>query len=239
MRSKLRLGAEVAGRAAMNLSGSKSLCAWSQRLLRYAQRRFFNNEGPPLRRTARARVDWTAERSMQPLRRFRLLGLSADSKAFARGRKRPTTEPAALVHCVPAALDPTNVGLPVVDVVKNEIIHRDHLTGPRAVGQLTYRDDKMDRNGSKDLLLVHQGTRCQAHRAAVGRRKAHRGCALQAMRCKQIGVSMAASAHVASGRARNCCVRLTYPWRESISSLEIGRGCPTYRHRKFSNIVDR
>jgi len=64
-------------------------------------------------------------------------------------------------------------------------------------------------------------------------------CALQAMRCKQIGVSMAASAQVASGRARNCCVRLPYPWRESISPLEIGRGCPTYRHRKFSNIVDR
>ena len=36
-----------------------------------------------------------------------------------------------------------------------------------------------------------------------------------------------------------CCVRLPYPWRESISPLEIGRGCPTYRHRKFSNIVDR
>ena len=27
----------------------------------------------------------------------------------------------------------------------------------------------MDRNGSKDLFLVHQGTRCRAHRAAVGR----------------------------------------------------------------------
>jgi hypothetical protein len=57
--------------------------------------------------------------------------------------------------------------LHVVDVVRNEIIHRDHLTGPRAVGQLIYRDDKMDRNGSKDLLLVHQGTRIAL---AVGRR---------------------------------------------------------------------
>src|SRR5258708_15997925 len=79
MRSKLRLGADIAGRAAMNLSRSKSLCAWSQRLLRSAQRRFFNN-GVRLRRTPQARVDWTAERSMQPLRRFRLLGLRADSK---------------------------------------------------------------------------------------------------------------------------------------------------------------
>jgi hypothetical protein len=107
---------------------------------------------------------------MQPLRRFHLLGLRVDSKAFACRRKRPGTKPAALVHCVPAALDPANVGLHVVDVVRNEIIHRDHLTGPRAVGQLIYRDDKMDRNGSKDLLLVHQGTRCRAHRASVGRR---------------------------------------------------------------------
>ena len=105
---------------------------------------------------------------MQPLRRFHLLGLRVDSKAFARRRKRPGTETAALVHCVPAALDPTNVGLHVVDVARNEIIHRDHLTGPRAVGQLIYRDDKMDRNGSKDLLLVHQGTRCRAHRACGG-----------------------------------------------------------------------
>ena len=119
---------------------------------------------------------------MQPLRRFRPLGLRADSKAFARRRKRPGTEPAALVHCVPAALDPTNVGLDVVDVVRNEIIHRDHLTDPRAVGELIYiyRDDKMDRNGSKDLFLVHQGTRCRAHRAAVGRQfRVHKGGRVQ------------------------------------------------------------
>src|SRR5258708_38114978 len=45
-------------------------------------------------------------------------------------RGRPGTEPAALVHCVPAELDPTNVGLHVVDVVRNEIIHRDHLHLP-------------------------------------------------------------------------------------------------------------
>jgi len=64
-------------------------------------------------------------------------------------------------------------------------------------------------------------------------------CPPQAMRCKQIGVSMAASPQVTSGRASNCCVRLPYPWRESISPLEVGRGCPTYRHRKFSNIVDQ
>src|SRR6266566_4996338 len=122
----------------------KSLCAWAQRLLRSAPRRFFNN-GVRLRRTARARVDWTAGRSMQPLRRFRPLGLRADSKAFARRRKRPGTEPAALVHCVPAALDPTNVGLDVVDVVRNEIIHRDHLTDPRAVGELIYIYREMTR----------------------------------------------------------------------------------------------
>jgi hypothetical protein len=105
---------------------------------------------------------------MQPLRRFRILGLRAGSKAFARGRKRPRTEPAALVHRVPAALDPTNVGLHVVDVVWNEIIHCDHLHLPESVGQFIYRDDKTDRNGSKDLLLVHPGTRCRAHGASVG-----------------------------------------------------------------------
>ena len=104
---------------------------------------------------------------MQPLRRFRILGSRAGSKAFARGRKRPGTEPAALVHCVPAALDPTNVGLHVVDVVRNEIIHRNHLH-PESVGQLIYRDDETDRNGSKDLLLDHPGTRCRAHGASVG-----------------------------------------------------------------------
>jgi hypothetical protein len=64
-------------------------------------------------------------------------------------------------------------------------------------------------------------------------------CALQAMSSKQIGASMAASIQIAAGRARNCCVRLPYACRESISPLELGRGCPTYRHRKFSNIVDR
>jgi hypothetical protein len=88
----------------------------------------------------------TAERSMQRLRRFRLLGVRAGSKAFARGRKRPGTELAALVHRVPAALDPTNVGLQRVDVVRNEIvrnkiIHRDHLRLRESVGQLTYGDD--------------------------------------------------------------------------------------------------
>src|SRR5258708_29130314 len=58
MRSKLRLGAEVAGRAAMNLSRSKRLCAWSQRLLRSAQRRFFNNVGPPpSNRAGQGRLD--------------------------------------------------------------------------------------------------------------------------------------------------------------------------------------
>jgi hypothetical protein len=151
----------------MNLSRScyaSNVCARGRKGSYDLHSADFSTTGVRLRRTARARVDWTAERSMQPLRRFRLLGLRADSKAFTRRRKRPGTEPAALVHCVPAALDPTNVGLYVVDVVRNEKIH---LTGPRAVGQVIYRDDKMDRNGSKELLLVHQGTRCRAHRAAV------------------------------------------------------------------------
>jgi hypothetical protein len=41
-------------------------------------------------------------------------------------------------------------------------------------------------------------------------RKAHRGvCALQAMRCKQIGVSMAASAQIASG----CAGIVASDWR--------------------------
>jgi hypothetical protein len=141
----------------------QSLCARPQRLLRSAQRRFLNNGGPPP--VEPRGPGSTAERSMQPLRRFRILGLKAGSKAFARGRKWPRTEPAALVHRVPAALDPTNVGLHVVDVVRNEIIHRNHLH-PESVGQLIYRNDETDRNGSKDLLLVHQGARCRAHRAS-------------------------------------------------------------------------
>jgi hypothetical protein len=115
--------------------------------------------------------------------------------------------------------------LHVVDVVRNEIIHRDHLTGPRAVGQLIYRDDKMDRNGSKDLLLVHQGTRCRAHRACGGPAISR----AQGERVQMTPASMMSTRDcvVVSGRARNCCVRLPYPWRESISPLEIGRGCPT------------
>ncbi len=139
--STLRVGAEVAGRAAMNLSRSCTLPKFERgaaNALAICTAPIFQQRGSASRRTARARVDWTAEWSMQPLRRFRILGSRAGSKAFARGRKRPGTEPAALVHCVPAALDPTNVGLHVVDVVRNEIIHREHLTGPRAVGQLTY-----------------------------------------------------------------------------------------------------
>jgi hypothetical protein len=124
-------GAEVAGRAAMNLSRScyaSNVCRRSHKGSYDLHSADFSTTAVRLGRTARARVDPTAERSMQPLRRFYLLGLRADSKAFARRRKRPGTERAALVHCVPAALDPTNVGLHVVDVVRNEIIHRDHLT---------------------------------------------------------------------------------------------------------------
>jgi hypothetical protein len=134
----------------------QSLCARPQRLLRSAQRRFLNNGGPPP--VEPRGPGSTAERSMQPLRRFRILGLRAGSKAFARGRKRPRAEPAALVHRVPAALDPTNVGLHVVDVVRNEIIHRNHLH-PESVGQLIYRDDKTDRNGSKDRRIYCWFTR--------------------------------------------------------------------------------
>lgn len=128
-------GAEVAGRAAMNLSRScyaSNVCARGRKGSCDLHSADFSTTEVRLRRTARARVDWTAERSMQPLRRFRLLGLRADSKAFARRRKRPGTEPAALVHCVPAALDPANVGLRVVDVIRNEIIHRDHLACPES-----------------------------------------------------------------------------------------------------------
>src|SRR5258708_5820780 len=79
------------------------------------------------RRTTQAGVDWTAEPSMQPLRRGRILCLITRFKAFARARKRPATELSALVHRVPTALDSTNVGLHVVDVIRNEIIHRDLL----------------------------------------------------------------------------------------------------------------
>ena len=67
---------------------------------------------------------------MQPLRSGRILWLGAWSKAFACTRKRSGTELSALIHRVPAALDPANVGLYVVDVVRNEIIHRDHLHVP-------------------------------------------------------------------------------------------------------------
>ena len=171
--STLRVAAGVAGRAAMNLSRSCTLPKFERgaaNALAICTAPIFQQRGSASRRTARARVDWTAEWSMQPLRRFRILGSRAGSKAFARGRKRPGTEPAALVHCVPAALDPTNVGLHVVDVVRNEIIHRDHLHLPEIRGQLVYRDDKTDRNGSRDLVLVHQGTRCMGHRASAGLR---------------------------------------------------------------------
>jgi len=41
-------------------------------------------------------------------------------------------------------------------------------------------------------------------------------CALHAMSSKQMGASIAPSVEVAAGRARNRCVRLPYPWRESI-----------------------
>jgi hypothetical protein len=58
--------------------------------------------------------------------------------------------------------------LHVVDVVRNEIIHRDHLHLPEIRGQLVYRDDKTDRNRSKDLVLVR--TRCMGHRGSAGLR---------------------------------------------------------------------
>src|SRR5258708_18244073 len=73
------------------------------------------------------RVDCNAVRSIQPHSRWRIRWLGAASKAFARARKRPRTKLAALIHRVPAGLDPTNVGLHVIDVVWNEIIHSDHL----------------------------------------------------------------------------------------------------------------
>lgn len=83
-------------------------------------------------RTHRAgQVDRNAVRSMQPLRRWRSSRPRAGRKAFAGTRKRPRTELAALIHGVPAAHDPTNGGLRVVDVIRNEIIHRDHLRMPR------------------------------------------------------------------------------------------------------------
>jgi hypothetical protein len=69
---------------------------------------------------------------MQPLRRGRILWLGACSKAFARARKRPGNELSALIRRLPAALDLANVGLHVVDVVRNEIIHCDHHHMPRA-----------------------------------------------------------------------------------------------------------
>jgi hypothetical protein len=52
---------------------------------------------------------------MQPLRRGRSLWLGAGSKAFVRARKRPGNELSAFIHRVPAALDPANVGLHVVE----------------------------------------------------------------------------------------------------------------------------
>src|SRR5258708_8449890 len=45
MRSKLRLGAEVVGRAAMNLSRSESLCARSQRALTICTAPMFQQRG--------------------------------------------------------------------------------------------------------------------------------------------------------------------------------------------------
>src|SRR6266478_7867553 len=42
----------------------QGLCAWPQRLLRSAQRRFLNNGGPPLVEPRGPGVNWTAERSM-------------------------------------------------------------------------------------------------------------------------------------------------------------------------------
>jgi hypothetical protein len=150
---------------------------------------------------------------MQPLRRFRLLRLRADSKAFARGRKRLGTEPAALVHCVPAALDPTS--------------EHDWGVFIFAGYSFEWRVEYCDKGGTgtsadpadpdktfrvltpyavDDLLgwrLLHKENQNSAWNVAApectmaGKRIVV--CALQAMRCKQIGVSMGASAQVASG----------------------------------------
>jgi hypothetical protein len=96
------------------------------------------------RQNASTGVDPVAERSMQPLRRGRILRLGACPKAFARTRKRPETELAALVHRVPAALDPTNFRLHAVDVVRNEIVHRDHLRRPEIRRRPIYGDAETD-----------------------------------------------------------------------------------------------
>jgi hypothetical protein len=91
---------------------------------------------------------------MQPLRRGRALCLSADFEAFARAQERPRTELAALVHRVPAALDAANVGLHVIDVVRNKIIHGYYLCTPESRRTaLIYGDDRTMMIACKTMLL--------------------------------------------------------------------------------------
>ena len=108
-------------------------------------------------------------RSMQPLWRRRILCLRDCSKAFARARKRPETQPAALVHRVPATLDPTNVGLCVVDVVRNEIVHRHHLHMPE-IGRtcMIYGDAGRIRNRPGSAYREYMSWKTAAVRTPLG-----------------------------------------------------------------------
>ena len=75
--------------------------------------------------------------SMQPRRHWCIQQWRIAGEAFARTAIRPRMELAAFVHCVPTALDPADIRLMFVDVVRDEIIHCHRLRCP-AIGEAVH-----------------------------------------------------------------------------------------------------